>query len=79
MDLPDDREFDGKDPLPVLTGKTHVSPHECFFFQYEGHAALRRGDWKIIRTKPGEPWQLYHLLEDISETANKASAEMGYL
>jgi arylsulfatase A len=72
-DLPDDRVLDGKDPLPVLTGKTMVSPHESFFFQYEGHAALRRGDWKIVRTNPDEPWQLYNLREDISETTDRAT------
>jgi arylsulfatase A-like enzyme len=72
-ELPADRVLDGKDPLPVLTGEADVSPHESFFFQYEGHAALRRGDWKIVRTKPDEPWQLYNLREDISETTNRAS------
>jgi arylsulfatase A-like enzyme len=59
--------------LPVLTGKTKVSPHESFFFQYEEHAALRWGDWKIVRTKPDQPWQLFNLKDDISESINKAS------
>ena len=71
-ELPGDRILDGKDPLPVLTGETTVSPHESFYFQYEQHAALRQGDWKIIRTHPDEPWRLFNLREDISETTNRA-------
>jgi arylsulfatase A-like enzyme len=72
-ELPGNRILDGKDPLPVLTGKTAISPHESFYFQYERHAALRQGDWKIVRTHPDEPWQLYNLREDISETTNRAA------
>ena len=72
-ELPKDRVLDGRDPLPVLTGKTKVSPHESFFFQYEEHAALRWGDWKIVRTKPDQPWQLFNLKDDISESINEAS------
>ena len=71
--LPEDLVLDGKNPLPVLTGKTTVSPHETFFFQFGNHAALRWGDWKIVRTKPDQPWQLFNLKDDISESQNKAS------
>ena len=72
-ELPADRMLDGRNPLPVLTGKTEVSPHESFFFQFEEHAALRMGDWKIVRTNPGTPWQLFNLKDDISETMDKSS------
>ncbi len=71
--LPEDLVLDGKNPLPVLTGKTTVSPHETFFFQFGNHAALRWGDWKIVRTKPDQPWQLFNLKNDLSESQNKAS------
>jgi arylsulfatase A len=72
-ELPTDRVLDGKDPLPVLTGKTRVSPHETFFFQFEEHAALRWGDWKIVRTKFNQPWQLFNLEDDFIESQDKAS------
>jgi arylsulfatase A-like enzyme len=72
-ELPEDRILDGKDPLPLLTGQTAASPHESFFFQFENHAALRKGDWKIVRTDPDESWQLFNLKEDISETKNRAA------
>ncbi|MEN8230966.1 MAG: sulfatase/phosphatase domain-containing protein, partial [Bacteroidota bacterium] len=73
VELPADRIFDGKDPLPVLMGESNVSPHESFFFQYEEHAALRMGNWKIVRTKPDQSWQLFNLAEDISETNDRAN------
>ncbi len=75
--IPEGLELDGKDPLPVLLGKTRESPHTEFFFQYEKHAALRAGDWKIVRTKPDEHWQLYNLKEDLSETNNRAQEKPG--
>jgi arylsulfatase A-like enzyme len=65
--------FDGKDPLPILTEGAR-SPHESFYFVFRDHAALRKGNWKIVREKPDEPWQLYDLAEDLSETRDLASA-----
>ena len=73
-DLPQDRKFDGRDPLPVLTEGAR-SPHETFHFEFRKHAALRRKDWKIVRARPDEPWQLYHLGADIGEENNLADAE----
>ena len=70
--LPDDRIYDGKNPLPVLT-KGAKSPHESFFFIYRNHAALRMGDWKIVREKPTHPWQLFNLSRDIGEQTNLAT------
>ncbi|APZ94092.1 sulfatase-like hydrolase/transferase [Fuerstiella marisgermanici] len=71
--LPDDVVLDGRDPLPVLT-EGAKSPHKSFFFAYRKHAALRSGDWKIVREKPSQPWQLFNLKSDLSESNNLASA-----
>ncbi len=73
----DGRVLDGRNPLPVLTGETTESPHASFFFQYAGHAALRMGDWKIVREKPDQPWQLFNLGTDLSESRNLAGEEPG--
>ena len=70
--LPKDRVLDGRDMLSVLEGKSTVSPHKEFYFEYLKHAALRKGDWKIVRTKKDQPWQLYNLKSDISESNNLA-------
>lgn len=70
--LPDSIRFDGKDPLPLLTRKA-PSPHASFFFEYGKHAALRRGDWKIVRERPDQPWQLFNLREDLREQNDLAA------
>lgn len=70
--LPGDRVYDGKDPLPVLTAGAD-SPHESLFFAYRSHSALRQGNWKIVREKPDQPWQLFDLAADLGEQHNLAS------
>lgn len=61
-----DVELDGKNPLPVLT-EGSATPHESFYFEYQDHAAFRKGDWKIVRESPDAPWQLFNLAEDMIE------------
>ncbi len=73
--LPKDRILDGRNMLPVLTGKTNKSPHREFYFEYGKHAALRKGKWKIVRTSKNQAWQLYDLSVDISESNNLAEQE----
>ena len=36
--------------------------------------AVRMGDWKAVRTKPGAPLELYDLGRDVGETSNVADA-----
>lgn len=48
------------------------SPHKEFYFEYRKHAAVRKGDWKIVRTGKDQPWQLYNLAADLSESNNLA-------
>ena len=65
--------LDGKDALPVLAGKSSTQ-HQSFYFEFRKHAALRMGKWKIVRTRPDEPWQLFDLKEDPSESKNQSLA-----
>ena len=65
------RVLDGKDPLPTLT-RGAGSPHESFYFQFGKHAAIRKGDWKIVRESPDEAWHLFNLAEDRSELRDRA-------
>ena len=69
--LPKKIMLDGKDPLPLLI-KSAKSSHETFYFNFRKHAALRQGDWKIVRERPDHPWQLFNLKEDLSESINLA-------
>lgn len=68
----DGKVYDGEDPLPVLTGATRRSPHRSLFFEYGKHAALRMGDWKIVREDPDQPWMLFHLATDLREKTDRA-------
>ena len=70
--LPRDRVYDGKNPIPVLTGITPTSPHSTLYFEDRGHHALIWEDWKIIRENPSDPWRLYYIRDDISESQNLA-------
>lgn len=72
--LPADRTYDGRNPLPVLTGKAK-SPHRSLYFNYRKHAALRMGDWKIVRTSPNEEWKLFHLTTDLEEQNDVAGRQ----
>jgi len=69
--LPDDRPYDGKNVLPVLTGGA-ASPHQSFYFEFRNHAALRKGNWKIVREDPKHDWQLFDLATDIGESNDLA-------
>lgn len=70
--LPQDRFIDGKNPLPVLRGETTHSPHAALYFCYQNYAALIWGDYKILREKPEEPWKLFYIRDDPSESQDLA-------
>ena len=72
-DLPRTK-LDGKDALPVMAGKSS-SQHQSFYFEFRKHAALRLGDWKIVRTRPDESWQLFDLEKDPRESDNQSLAQ----
>jgi arylsulfatase A-like enzyme len=65
----------GKSFVPLLTSaKAPAKPlHSELFWEHFGAAALREGDWKIVRLTATEPWELYDLGHDHSETKNLAS------
>jgi len=61
--------------VPWLVG-TDVPPVErTLFWQHENHAAVRRGDWKLVTSNDRDPkaWELYDLSNDRSETENLAA------
>lgn len=70
---PDQRVLDGRDIRASLT-EDAPSPHQSFYFSFRTHSGLRMGDWKIVREKPKEAWQLFNLNDDVSESTNLAAA-----
>ncbi len=49
-------------------------PHarDTLFWEHEGNAAIRRGPWKLVRDDP-DPWELYAIDGDRSETVDLAT------
>ncbi|MFT7679827.1 MAG: arylsulfatase A-like enzyme [Planctomycetota bacterium] len=58
--------LDGVDLLPYLSGKAQGRPHAALFWKLNWGAAVRVGDWKLVRTPAGEHW-LFDLSTDIGE------------
>ena len=77
------RKLDGVNLIPFLTHKTKAAPHEKLFWRQDRRAALRMGNWKLLRNPrrgQSDEWQLYNLANDIAEqnnlaTKNKAKRE----
>ena len=71
---PTDVALDGADPLPALKGEL-PSPHERLFFSYNRASGMREQNWKIVRGKPDQPWELYDLAGDQGESRNLAESK----
>jgi arylsulfatase A-like enzyme len=71
--IPADAALDGVNLLPYVTGKSPGAPHEALYWRFGQPAAIRRGDFKLVRQEQ-ETWQLYNLAEDIGETKDLAAA-----
>ena len=41
--------LDGVNLLPFLTGRDEQAPHDTLYWRLGGQAAVRRGDWKLVR------------------------------
>jgi arylsulfatase A-like enzyme len=81
-----DWKLDGVDLLPFLTGKTTGTPHEALYWRLGGMMAIRKGDWKLVKTREGalrdvdpavlsnlSSAELYNLADDIGESKNLAA------
>ena len=79
--------FDGVNLLPFLTRKKSGRPHKTLFWRLGENVAIRKGDWKLVKTSE-RPLQavdpavyndlsgaeLYNLADDIGEKKNLAAA-----
>lgn len=73
---PNEGDFDGVNLIPYLTGENLSSPHESLNWRFTISAAIRDGDWKLIRLPDRLP-MLYNLAEDISEQNDVAIDNLG--
>jgi arylsulfatase A-like enzyme len=76
-------QLDGVNLLPFLTGTDGGTPHDTLYWRLGEQAAIRRGDWKLVRydraldtpgarsvarnNPPVSPFRLYNLANDLGE------------
>ena len=61
----------GKSLVATLRGSNDVIHPEPLFWEHEGNAAVRWGDWKLVR-EYRKPWELYNVARDRTEMHNLA-------
>ncbi|WP_167605732.1 sulfatase-like hydrolase/transferase [Maribellus sediminis] len=67
----DEVKFDGVNLVPYLKDKASGKPHESFNWRFTISAAIRQGNWKLVRLPDRLPL-LFDLSKDISEQNNVA-------
>jgi arylsulfatase A-like enzyme len=81
-------KLDGVNLLPLLTTNTQAAAHEALYWRLGGMMAIRKGDWKLVKTQKGpipdasllndlSDAGLYNLVQDIGETKNLAASNPG--
>lgn len=66
-----ENKLDGKNLIPYIKGENTTAPHEALFWRRGVAAAVREGNWKLIRVETN-PILLFDLSKDLSETKNLA-------
>jgi arylsulfatase A-like enzyme len=74
-------EFKGSAVLP-MEGRSLVPAfgnqpmeRDALFWEHEGNAAVRVGDWKLVRQGRNGPWELYDLSHDRTELRDLATSQ----
>jgi arylsulfatase A-like enzyme len=60
-------QLDGIDLMPHLRRRENGKPHEALYWAWGARKAIREGNLKAVTSDSGGSWQLYDLIEDISE------------
>jgi arylsulfatase A-like enzyme len=74
--------IDGISMVPALTGKGTQRQHDYLYWEFHERGfqqAIRMGDWKAVRPKPGSRLELYDLKADIGETKDVAAANLSVI
>lgn len=65
--------MEGKSIIPALDDKP--IERDAIYWEHEGNAAIRVGDWKLVRLGRDGPWELYNLKADRTELHDLSSVE----
>ncbi len=72
-------DIDGLSLLPELIGEAAAgrrqAQHKYLYWETGGWTALRQGPWRAVRPKAGQPWELYDVASDPSESKDIAAAK----
>lgn len=63
--------MEGQSLVPIFSSRGNF-PEHTLFWEHEWNAAIRQGDWKLVRNGRGNPWELYDMKEDRTELHNLA-------
>jgi arylsulfatase len=65
--------MEGKSLVPALDDQP--IQRDALYWEHEGNAAIRVGDWKLVRLGVGGPWELYDLKTDRTELHDLVGAQ----
>lgn len=65
--------MEGRSLLPAFDDRP--IEREALYWEHEGNAAVRAGDWKLVRLGRKGPWELYNLKADRTEQHNLAAEQ----
>ena len=65
--------MEGKSLVPAFANRP--IERDAIYWEHEGNAAIRVGDWKLVRLGRNGPWELYNLKTDRTELHDLVSAQ----
>lgn len=69
-------KLDGVDLAPYLRGRKRGRPHEALYWRFGQQWAIRKGDWKLVASRPdGFQTRLFNLAKDVGEARDLAAEE----